>query len=342
MSNLIIRNNDHYHLVELSSSYEKLPVGNYLLCLNEVTGEYFLRKQEDFTLPKVIYGDTSVIYRWKQAFENTERNLGVLLSGYKGGGKTLIARQFCSIMNCPVIFITESYKGPNFESFISNPIFSGSIIFIDEYEKVYNEYEDNSETLLSLMDGIYNTHLLFLLTINNSGKISDKLKNRLGRIRYNKVFSSVEESLVDAVIEDLLEDKSFTSSVKEVVEFIPTISFDILTTIIREINQFNEPATEVVKHLNLVKEEVFYEGHVKIGEEIRPIYPDRTSLPDGEIELYYLDKDSDDFDEKSKWPKRRIFLKDYECKKVAKGFVFQLSEDTELYLYPKDSVGLLF
>lgn len=342
MSNLIIRNNDHYHLVELTSSYEKLPSGNYLLCLNEVTGEFFLRRQEDFAAPKRIYGDTSVMNRWKQAFEKTERNLGVLLSGYKGGGKTLIARQFCSMMSCPVIFITEAYKGPDFENFISNPIFKGSIIFIDEYEKVYNEYDDSSETLLSLMDGIYNTHLLFLLTINESDRISDKLKNRLGRIRYNKVFSSVEDSLVDSVIEDLLENKDFAPSVKEVVSFIPTVSFDILTTIIREMNQFNEPATEVVKHLNLVKEEVYFEGHVRIDEDIRFIYPDKTSLPDGEIEIYYLDKDSDDLEEKKKWPKNRIFLKDYECKKVAKGFVFQLSEDTELYLYPKDSVGLLF
>lgn len=265
-----------------------------------------------------------------------------MLSGYKGGGKTLIARQFCSIMNCPVIFITEAYKGPDFESFISNPIFKGSIIFIDEYEKVYSDYDETSETLLSLMDGIYNTHLLFLLTINESDRISDKLKNRLGRIRYNKVFSSVEDSLVDAVIEDLLENKVHASSVKEVVNFIPTVSFDILTTIIREMNQFNEPATEVVKHLNLVKEEVYFEGHVRVGGETRFIYPDKTSLPDGEFEIYYLDRDSEDSEENKKWPKHRIFLKDYECKKVAKGFVFQLSEDTELYLCPKDSIGLLF
>lgn len=340
MSNLLIQNNNQFYLAELTASHEKLPIGNYLLCFNESTNQYFLKKQEDFAVPKVIYGDYSYVNRWKKSFENTEKNLGVLLSGYKGNGKTLVARNFCNTVQAPVIFITTGYSGVEFEAFITNPIFNGCIIFIDEYEKIYNEDRDNIDVLLSIMDGLYNTHLLFLLTVNDSRLMSDKLKNRLGRVKYHKTFNTLDKSVIDGVVEDLLINKDYKQSLFEVIEFIPTISFDILTTLINEMNLFDEPATTCVKHLNLVKEEVYYDIHISNGKVTRIAQPDYTTLPDGMIEIYIYDGYEKKEDEE--WPKGRIYLKDYKLKNVNEGFSFKYDEDYEIFLYPKDISSLLF
>ncbi len=342
MSSLLLQNNDHFNFAEITDSYSKLPVGNYLLCFNETSGQYYLKKQEAFSIPSKIYGDYSYIKRWKTSFETTEKNLGVLLSGYKGSGKTLIARKFCADMNVPVIFITQSFKGPAFEDFITNPLLKNSIILIDEFEKVYSNdsYEEYQESLLSIMDGIYNTHLLFLLTVNDVKDVNDKLKNRLGRVKYNKAFFSLPEDVISEVIEDLLEDATKKESILNVLEYIPTISFDILTNIIKDMNLFNEPAEEVVKHLNLVKEETYFDGIVKYEGKIYPIYPSNTTLPDGKYEIYYMRESDTSVTED--FPEGRIFLKNYTCKKITGGFQFDLGNGFELLLYPSDNIGMLF
>ena len=233
-------------------------------------------------------------------------------------------------MNKPVIFITRGYKGVSFESFITNPIFHESVIFIDEYEKLYNDNNDNEDSLLSIMDGLYTTHMIFLLTVNDSREISDKLKNRLGRIKYHKQYSLIEPSVIEDTIADLLVNKEHEKSLRDVLDVIPTISLDILMSLIKEMNLFDEPANECVKHLNIVKEESYFEVTISKGSERKYGCPVKLVLPDGRLGIYY----QEDLEEEEYeiWPSGTISLREYELTKVSGGVSFKLKDGFEITL----------
>lgn len=258
----IIQSGSNFRLAQLEAQHEKLPVGNYLVCYDQQTG-FFLQKQTDFTLPEKLYGDFSCVDRWIKSFENnSDKNLGILLSGIKGSGKTVTAKLFCQKINMPVIIITEPYTGPAFEDFISNPVLSGSIVFIDEFEKVYKEKEGESNSLLTIIDGVYTSKLIFLFTVNDINQINGKLKNRLNRIKYHKVFSTLDAKLVEEITDDLLVNKEHKESVMKFAETFDIVTMDVLTAVIKEVNLFDEDALTCAKYLNLMHESSYYKVSV--------------------------------------------------------------------------------
>lgn len=231
---------------------------NYLLKFNIHDNRYELEEAEPFSLPSKMYGDHSHIYRWKKSFEvNTKKNLGIILAGTKGSGKTLDAQKFCMEMKVPVIFITEPFNGPEFIDFITNPELGTCIIFIDEFEKIYNRDDQKSKDLLSLMDGNFTTNLIFLLTVNTLN-LNDYLVNRLNRIKYLRSYDNLSKDVIENVIEDTLVNKDHKDSIFEFFKKIGIVTFDLLTNIIKEMNLFNEDALECAKHLNLKAEELHY------------------------------------------------------------------------------------
>jgi hypothetical protein len=187
--------------------------------------------------------------------------MGIILSGVKGGGKTITAQKFCIESNLPVIIINSPFEGAAFINFLIDPRIGECIILIDEFEKVYNtdNYYDRTKAkdLLTLMDGTYNTKLIFLLTVNDYN-LGEFFVNRLGRIKYRKDFSDLTSDIIDEVIEDMLINKSHKDSIKGFFERVNICTFDLLTNLIKEMNLFNEDAYEVGKHLNLRSEPKIY------------------------------------------------------------------------------------
>lgn len=262
----LIRNGSILRVAEFTSVQEKLEVGIYIVRVSEELG-FYLEQVEPFSLPKKIYGDYSFLKRWESGIKRAQNNTGILLSGIKGTGKTVTAKKFCNESNKPVLLINSPYSGPAFEAFISQPIFKDSIIFIDEYEKLYNENLDNEDALLSLLDGVFNTKLTFLLTVNNLRAVSDKLKNRLNRIKYFKEYVAYDSVLINGMIDDLLINKDHKESIQLVIQQLGFITPDIVSVLIDEMNANNEPATESVKFLGLHEENIAYEAEVEVGGE---------------------------------------------------------------------------
>ena len=257
----LIQNNKTFSLGNITGSHDKLPVGNYSLQHSDRDG-YFLVQQEDFKIPSKLYGDFSFIDRWIKSYQNnSEKNLGILLSGIKGTGKTVAAQLFCNRIGYPTIFITSNYEGPEFEEFISDPKFENSIIFIDEFEKVY-ERESDTNSLLTLMDGMYRTKLIFVLTANDPSRINNKLQNRLNRIKYHKLYEKLEDEIIDEIIEDLLIHKEHKQSLLDFIVKFDFITMDVLTSVIKEINVFNEDAMVCASYLNLTEESSYYKVSV--------------------------------------------------------------------------------
>lgn len=254
----ILQSGNTYTVKNLTGTYEKLPVGNYILKFDPTTGKYYLNQKETFKLPNKIYGDHSIIERWLYSWRvNSSKNLGILLTGIKGSGKTITAQKFCVEANLPVIIINETAYGSEFIDFLTSPELGECIVFIDEFEKIYNRHDERQYDLLSLMDGNYSTKLIFLLTVNEE-HINEYLINRLNRIKYRKAYRDLEPAVIEEVIEDLLENKEHKDSIYEFFERVNICTFDLLTNLIKEMNLFKEDAITCGFHLNLRGEEKRY------------------------------------------------------------------------------------
>jgi hypothetical protein len=272
----LLRNGKTVVIGNFDSIEEKLEPNVYILKHNPMANQYYLEINNDFILPEKLYGDPTISERFIKRFNNTSENLGILLTGLKGTGKTLLAQKVCIDSGLPVIRIINKFEGNEFLDFMSSPELKNSIVYIDEFEKIYkgNEgwdeledkpFNDNGAGLLSLFDGSFNTKFMFLLTVNDINKLSDFLINRLGRIRYKVTFNELSNEIINNVIDDLLEDKSFKEDLLDSLIYLDFISYDILVNIIYEINMFKEPASKFMNILNLQNEKLELVFIVTVG-----------------------------------------------------------------------------
>jgi len=252
---------DRLYVTNTTKLINELEPGNYALRWDNTLKTFYLAKRGPFELPDKLYGDFSSIERYLSAFHAFDHNVGILLNGLKGTGKTLFAKKLCIESNLPVILIENEEEilefSNKFLDFFNNPLLNECIVFIDEFEKKFCKDDEDQEILLSLYDGTSSNKLLFLMTTNEANDISKYFTNRLGRIRYRKTYESLPPEVIEAVIEDLLENQTYKGSVIEVIkDYIAT--YDVLINIIKECNLFNKPAYELVSELNLKKEYKFY------------------------------------------------------------------------------------
>lgn len=229
-----------------------IPNGTYYVRYDLQLG-YYLEQIENFKLPSKIYGNTEIVNRWLTSYKVNTRNTGIVLTGIKGSGKTLLSKKCAIDSKLPIIIIDTAYTDSDFISFITNPELGDVCIFIDEFEKIFIQKEEIN-TLLTLLDGTFNTHNLFIFTCNQM-HTNEYLVNRPSRIRYRSHFESLPDEVINEVIADLLNYKEHTDSIKSVLQAIGIITFDLLIALINEINLFNESATEAVKHLNITYEQ---------------------------------------------------------------------------------------
>lgn len=295
---MILKIGNFYSVTEESYEiHENLPLGVYQLT-KRLDGEYDLIKIKDLSLPNKLYGDLSIVDKWIKSFNTFDKNLGILLSGLKGSGKTIYAKKFCIDSKRPVILINEPISGEGFNRILSAKELNGSIIFIDEYEKIYND-RDKENLLLSILDGQVDNHLAFVLTVNESSLVSSNIINRPGRIKYLKSFGSLDFDTIDQVIQDRLDNQKHKDDLVSSLKKLDFITYDILNTIIDEINIFDEPASICCKNLNLSREDVY----VKVFEEIdgisydtnvitKILFSDSDGSTDTSIISFYLSIDS--------------------------------------------------
>lgn len=194
---------------------------------------------EKFEIPKPLYstGGEAIIERVKRlwesdAFIETGKNLGVILNGTKGTGKTISAKVLCNELDIPTIVVNSSFDGLILD-FIQSLEFE-CIILIDEAEKTFVKEDD--EILLKLIDGIYNkSRKLYLLTTNRLS-INENLLGRPGRIRYIQEFSNLPAATVQKYLEDNLNDKTRIPEILQEVDLLEISTIDILKALVEEVN----------------------------------------------------------------------------------------------------------
>lgn len=145
--------------------YKKnLPAGFYTTASSRES--VFLKQTEPLTIPSKVYGDsTDRMNRIVKSFEASNKNLGVLLYGESGSGKSLLAKQVCLKLSeeYPIIIVLPEHIDI-IEKFIEN-IDDRCVFFIDEFEKMF-EKPSYQSGLLSVIDGTSSKKNLFLFTAN--------------------------------------------------------------------------------------------------------------------------------------------------------------------------------
>lgn len=243
---------------------KEVPVGVWKLSCAQFVG-FFLEETEIKLSHGKIYGDAQDIAdHVVDAFEKNEpgKNLGVLLSGGRGLGKTLTTRLILEKFygKKPIIIISNYVNGMT--DFMSN--FKGCVILMDEFEKFMGGNTDSEdknsltkqESLLSILDG--NTGCsgnLFLLTVNNIYKLDDNLKSRPGRIRYHYKFASENAAVVRNYCNDNLNNKEIIEDVVATLGGAGFVSMDILSSFVDELNKFpDKKPSEILKYFNIENE----------------------------------------------------------------------------------------
>jgi hypothetical protein len=212
---------------------------------------YYLEKVQDFGDAGRIYGNAreiaDIIYN---GFSSRSCSTGALLHGYKGTGKTSLVRliaEKASADSKSVIVINEPFCGSNFNSIFDK--LPDSVIVFDEFEKVYNQQDQ--ESLLTIFDGTTSTKCLFLLTANNYNAINTHLINRPGRLLYSIEFSGLTDSVVDEYLEVNLHNAEHAVGIRKVFSVFSGTTFDMMKGLVDEVNRTNRPATELLPYLNI-------------------------------------------------------------------------------------------
>lgn len=237
---------------------ERIPEGNWVIKYSEKEFCFFLERTKEFTLPKKIYGECeSLATRYLHTFSKKDGNLGVLFSGLKGTGKSMLARYTAIKSKLPVIIVSEPFHGAEFQTFLSS-INHECVVFFDEFEKVYRK-EEHQQALLSILDGVFPNKFLFLVTINDTYRLSNFLNNRPGRIHYAKHYDGLPDDIIEDVCKDRLKSKKKTNDIIRACNYLGEVSMDVVTTLIDECNMYPKDSIQtIVGHMNLKPESTDY------------------------------------------------------------------------------------
>lgn len=249
---------------------ETLPAGNYVLKHAMMVG-YYLEITDSFKLPKKLYGNCvrqadRILYTFRQRDKNT----GVLLVGEKGSGKTLLSKQIAISSGMPTIIINEKFTGDEFNSFLAS-ITQQCVVLFDEFEKIYDR--EAQEKVLTLLDGTYQSRKLFLITSNDKWGLDMNLRNRPGRIYYHIEFSGLGEAFIREYCCDNLAKVEKTEDVVRVASMFDQFNFDMLASVVEEVNRYDEDPMELISILNVKPEysgKVAYKPSMVLGDFYLP------------------------------------------------------------------------
>lgn len=258
---------------------ETLPLGTYTVKFDDRMGFFYLVAIEDFNLNHKIYGDTKKrTRRILDTFKDRETSTGVMLSGEKGSGKTLLAKMLsleAMETGIPTIVINQPWQGDEFNNFMQM-IEQPTVVLFDEFEKVYNSKEQ--EKLLTLLDGVYASKKLFIITCNDKYRVNEHMKNRPGRLYYHFDYRGLDKDFIIEYCNDNLQNKIYIDSIVRISSVFGEFNFDILKAMVEEMNRYDETPQEVMKVLNAKPE---LSDSAKYDVEL---FVDETPIPEHAME----------------------------------------------------------
>lgn len=240
-------------------TYDSLPVQVYTVRFSKSIG-FFLDLYSDIAIKEEkVYGvHEEKVDKVLKAFGVFERNLGVILSGAKGIGKSLFAKMLAvkAVSEGLPVLIVDTYI-PGIASYIEE-INQEVMVLFDEFDKTFGGIKapdgaaDPQTELLTLFDGLSQGKKLFVITCNETRHLSDYLINRPGRFHYHFRFEYPTAVEIREYLRDKLNEEYY-GEIEAVVAFASKveINYDCLRAIAFEINLGNE-FKDAIKELNIV------------------------------------------------------------------------------------------
>lgn len=256
-------------------AYDEIPVGVYEVCFSKMVG-YWIERTDAIAGPsrEKFYGEhMKKIQRITRNYPKFDRSLGVMFSGAPGMGKSMSTRELAHLFQkefeLPVVIVKSNT--PGVAEFIDK--LGECMVLFDEFEKVFPiDNEDNSaqDQFLPLFDGLSSQKRLYVVTANNTNKLSGPLVNRPGRFHYHISFDYPGQDDVREFLTDNAPNAK-PGEIEAAVRFTAAVplNYDHLRAVAFELNLGDEEFSEFIGDINIKKTSLQY-------------YNCFITLPDGE------------------------------------------------------------
>lgn len=259
-------------------------------------GYYLEHDKDKFAISDKTYGSLAKrANRIMKTYESRNASTGVLLTGLKGAGKTLLSQKVGNAFidkGLPVILIEQPFHDGAFITFLNK--IGECVLVFDEFARVFEtmrkntgEEKDPQNSLLGVFDGNKSRKRLIFVIDNFAHKMNEFYVNRPGRLFYHFQYDRLEEIVIDEYCDDLKVPKTIQNQIKAAYYRIRFFSFDILKAIVDEHLRFPEDTvSEIIECLN-VDAESFYKTFLKISNLIHKDTQDEFLMIKGNAEMEY-------------------------------------------------------
>lgn len=233
---------------------DELPVDQYELMFDPNSGFSLSRIPRVRPIEFKVYGPVEervkrIYRRYDYQNQSSMHNTGVLLSGLKGTGKTILLRKVtleAYERGLPVINVNNYAPGiDTFFGGITQPV----LVIFDEFEKTFGDNRQQ-ERLLSMIDGTgsKNGHL-FIFAANNLQSVTNYMLSRPGRVHYHFRYQALSDEVIEQYIKDYIKDPERLKVARTVLKPVE-VTFDILQAVVWEVNQ-GYSKEEIIEGLNI-------------------------------------------------------------------------------------------
>lgn len=273
---------------------DSLPPGVYELKAAQMRGFWFETMELSAYTGKVYGSHAQMAEKVIRKYASTcGRNLGVLLSGEKGTGKSLFVKNLAIRLSkeLPVIVVKKNL-GPGMLSVLAD-VKGRAVLIFDEFEKMFRKDSDESpskegdireqETMLAFFDGVdAHQEKLLLLTVNNTYDLSRYLMGRPGRIYYHFRMNVPQVGEIANYLADNL-NPNLGLNLKDIADRLAgrSVSWDCLSAVVSELNS-GETMESSLRDLNISSTD-----EMLVQLAVKAIYDD------GEEQVEYRDASAD-------------------------------------------------
>lgn len=240
-------------------TYNELPVMSYIVRFDKMTGFYLDEYENARVKEDKIYGEhMKKVQKVLRTFGKFDRNLGVILSGSKGIGKSMFAKLLSmeAVKKGIPLIVVDQYI-PGIASYIEM-IDQNVMVLFDEFDKTFGDVKpsegeiDPQAALLGLFDGLSPGKKLFVITCNDIRKLNEFIVNRPGRFHYHFRFDYPSADEIRTYLRDKL-GKAYYQEIEPIVAFSRKVdlNYDCLRAIAFEVNS-GESFHSAIEDLNII------------------------------------------------------------------------------------------